>query len=914
MQEGSHYVVSFFVNYGFPGSKLHEREYTDLLELTHVGQEYKLVWNPGQNAIMLEGAESPTVLDTEFACYSHVEKLVQHVGVPFYFTAWCLSECVITLKLYVDSSAIMGQWQQKRFFTGEPTLTSMFHKALYHKILYVAVASSSPPPPPSPSTPQLMTTRKRKRADAESLNAMPGSSSDASTTAAKTGSHESFSLMLNWMRALESRVQKEENTILCDKTIVIPGSSIVFSLDEMVFMSTVNESVVVPFNAGFIFGERNAGKSLVVKALLESSCSRASASASAPSPTPTPSSSSRIGTAASLLVVPYSLVHQWRQYFTGAVCIYNVSSFKKYSRRDIQTASVVIVTHKFFLGSVSKLDKTGTDEIKCRIVAAVGSETQAVDADALKVLSISSECTGGDQTELNVEKDFMLHWFDWQRIVVDEMMLFAMEAGCPVMSLNKHVFHPRYHSKMWWGLQGDVHPHSVVIHTLLSHMCSVTNNYAPYLFGNVYNINRFLPTCMYFAEALASVEVPYYHDRMYFTELNPHERCVYDTLVHLDADPEFLIEVCCGDLSFMKRYMSPESSWVDVIPKGIEAINECLIFTEGDDGADGAAGSASASADAEGSMDSSVEEVVEGGDGGEGGEGGEGGDRDRDQEVENDNDNGTAIASAPDAESQNATELLLQIAGSSSLTLDAFLQEHAAEISERREYFIKTTTQLSNGTLHASVCAICIVNNCDCIFVCGHMLCHQCTIDLFHSTRDEEYPDLMSPCPTCRWNIEPHEVFWVLPSPLRPSSKFDQVVKILNAPHSTSTATATATATATGSVVIFATSTYILHQLYRQLVQQKHMPSPLSKMVKHNVTWLHQVNARAKVLLIPYFRTFGLKLHNVSTVIFLHSFAGSVVDQQLVEKQALGCIVKGSTGMLTVCRLKTLDTVETPRF
>ena len=67
---------------------------------------------------------------------------------------------------------------------------------------------------------------------------------------------------------------------------------------------------------------------------------------------------------------------------------------------------------------------------------------------------------------------------------------------------------------------------------------------------------------------------------------------------------------------------------------------------------------------------------------------------------------------------------------------------------------------------------------------------------------------------------------------------------------------------------------------------------------------------KPKVLFIPYAKTFGLKIQSISTVIFLHSYDGSHLQQRSVEEQALQCIMPQTNQMLNVFRLRSLNTIE----
>jgi hypothetical protein len=65
--------------------------------------------------------------------------------------------------------------------------------------------------------------------------------------------------------------------------------------------------------------------------------------------------------------------------------------------------------------------------------------------------------------------------------------------------------------------------------------------------------------------------------------------------------------------------------------------------------------------------------------------------------------------------------------------------------------------------------------------------------------------------------------------------------------------------------------------------------------------------AESTVLLVPYYKTFGLKLEHVQNVIFLNT---PDAKPYLVEQQALQCIMQPNNNDVKVHRLVAVNTIE----
>jgi hypothetical protein len=724
------------------------------------------------------------------------------------------------------------------------------------------------------------------------------------------------------------------------------------------------------------------------------------------------------------------------------VCVYNKRTLRLCTRERVQAASVVIVSHSCFMDFLTREDevrgkirarvlKYGGSDVNPNVDC--GEETRG-DGSGFNL--------NWFYWARIVVDEVLLFFAEYvTRKPCHPEVVSPAAATCSAGAPRDVFFSraavkdfPAFHTELWWGLQGGVSlsspADSAKVVSLIEVLCgSRGRNSALCLCRGVVKVDSF-SSCIYAAPALDDTTPVVWLDRTVFGELSSHEQQVYDTLVHLDASPSSLRGVCVGDLSFMNKYMTTVAHWAEVVPLGVEAINRSLILTEeeirnaevSDDGDGGDAGVGDGDSDYvpdDGSTTTtttttSTDEAA--------GVDGNGEDAEEtasswvtvpdDDEVGAENTAaGTRtrvvrpaasavvrLASPTSGEPPRATPsppsppsppppppqrpatatTRPAVTESDHVELTTFFEALTTEIGERREYFVKTSTQLSKNELTPTVCAICLVNVCDVIFVCGHMLCHVCVIDLFHSNmeddEDDQPPELLAPCPTCRWLLEPAEVFWVLDQSFPVPSKFVSLEKIVAARPGSTT-------------VVMTECPRVLRGLHAQFkvkqasgVEPKLCPSRTQPCVTALTSWPWKkpvasplvggagavgsdarevieggpvVRARAggrhraaagvpvcpptspspspsppppcsptRVLFLPLFKTFGLKLHNVDTVVFVHPVSGNADEREIVERQALACIIDrkpGSSGTygggtagspLTVIRLVATDTIE----
>jgi|LakMenE29Apr09ns_1017244.scaffolds.fasta_scaffold00033_13 hypothetical protein len=827
------YFGSIFLYNELTTRKMHEKEHTQLLNYADNYSRYDLSYNVEKDSInttqslpdaadMSPSADQPRTTSTPVTlkeidlpavfCYTHLLQFLKIQGTAFIMRVRCIRvNCpsirgvdsqlvpVIILDMLVNTEQVNIEWTEKQCFTGEKVLTAMLELSLEKKALFFHEEFGHK---------QSVNIQKKRKRQGQLRHSQIDT--------------------LHWMTAHEHGGASVATTLDDDSCLHVRNTCIAFCVLERSFINVHAGSstsrhrggaYVASARAGLLLGERNAGKSMVITELVKLGNTTAA--------TTTSSFLRRLH--ATMIVVPHALMFQWLTNFKSlpwrVLCIHDNKSMKKYSPQDFADAKIVIVSHKFYLSSCL----VHANKMKCRLFAADVNHPCIQEDNATKAKDATAKTTFG------------LNWFLWERIVVDELVLFCVDK-------LKFKITPAHmcQTNMWWGLQGGVHESSTIVLSLLMHNMGLVS---PFI-----DINTCLRRFVYFAPPLEPLVSPYcWQDRTVLVDLTEHEVEVYKTLVHLEAPDTNLSEVCAGDLTFMDGYMTTVPHWIDAIPIGIEAINHCLLFDVVNNG------------------NSSSEYTDD--------------DTEQDEQQQQEdaviNDSTVVVTVRTAASTTRVTES----------ANEAFILEHSAKIAERRDYFLKTALQLSNKEIAAATCSICLVNACDCICVCGHLLCHTCMIDLFHSTLDENmYPDLMAPCPTCRWNIEPNEVVWVLNKPIGTGSKFQRISTLLDA-----------AATRNESTVIFATDIDILHKINNQLVALGKVSRVLSTAFKP------VREAESTVLLVPYYKTFGLKLEHVQNVIFLNT---PDAKPYLVEQQALQCIMQPNNNDVKVHRLVAVNTIE----
>jgi hypothetical protein len=230
------------------------------------------------------------------------------------------------------------------------------------------------------------------------------------------------------------------------------------------------------------------------------------------------------------------------------------------------------------------------------------------------------------------------------------------------------------------------------------------------------------------------------------------------------------------------------------------------------------------------------------------------------------------------------------------------LDEERSEVRERRVFFERVTSGLALGREEAGTCNVCLTNESDCIFVCGHLMCHECVIDLFVTTKKEqdevneqgysEFEGNLAPCPSCRWNVEPHEVFWMHGGGEGRDtvSKVDALVRLLKP-----------LVDAGERVVIVTGAAYKDEGVYVMLshtVCERLMYNGIpSRVLAVSAPSCHQswawftgpFGSRGKVLLVYSDQLQGLKLPDVRHMVLLHPALDGVGAQQCLKRHVQEC-------------------------
>jgi hypothetical protein len=1017
----SYFVSILLTDNGAAASKLTEPECAEIATRNKRVVAYDLKWVPSVGVVLGEraggGTATERVVDaTRWAWLPRYVVPLLKIGGPFHFVlwlpdpveAWCDFVTHVdggVLDVHVAVEAFEFQWASRHCVSGERHVAHLLREGFDRHLLFVSTLHE-----PSPARARR-TPPKRKRSESQEGGDGDGEEGGNAGAPPRTGRRPSQNEALEWMSCVEARVHRGVNHVdYAAAFIEVPATRVVFCTSQFVFVErseyASNRRVQVQVNGGLIVGERNAGKSLVVRDLVYGDRGvRVPDTAAAADVAPVPASEPEPRrrrlplhatpgyhqvVAATLIVVPAVTIHQWAQYFSHdptLVCVYNAKTLRACTREKIERANVVLVTHPMFLSTHDH-----EDDLRSKIMARVVKYTAGGAAADGSVASTPTTSTTPSADTSGVV--IRLDWYYWARVIVDEVFLFTAE------HLRRKRYRPRtseerafgaasrrdgrfprdlpfFHTHLWWGLQGGVSSRdSTALDALVEVLCGGRGPDSP-LRGvrNLINLDTFRRTCIYAAPALADLTPPLWLDRTVFDDLTSHERQVYDTLLHVGAEPAELRRVCVGDLAYMNTYMTTVENWSSAIPLGIEAINRCLVFNEEDfydEDEDDEYEEGSTDED-EGDAEAADSDYVQ--------------HDDEDDEDDDDEGPGTrgftrphrsrprgriivhtrfvpaAPAPTPSDTPPAAPETLpavpvapasvassfvapapapapvassfspAAVAPRSSTLVTAaeaiardphgelavFFTTLTKEIGERRDFFVKTSNELSSTELHPAVCAVCLVNVCDCIFVCGHMLCHVCVLDLFNSARvnneTHELPELLVPCPTCRWNLEPGEVFWVLNRPVPLPSRFCSLVRVVEARPQTT--------------VVFGACARVLRAFHRRLTgthrkwNSKLLASPAQPCAT-NVHWeipgvggprCARPRPASRVLFVPFYKTFGLKLHGVSTAVFIHRVTGTREEKDILERLALSCIIQTtpppeSSHPFSVYRFIALNTLE----
>lgn len=639
-------------------------------------------------------------------------------------------------------------------------------------------------------------------------------------------------------RTLEWMMDMEANQVVSVPCFIdIPDTDYIFCVRDSAFqLRTTMFSTDAEARGALLVGARNAGKTHIVASLLR--C--------APPPRPVALVSTLVHRAPlSLCVVPEPLVAQWCAALDVVdaryvVVVDKTSWHARMTRDRLEETSVVVTSHSFLFSQVQLMTAT-MNRFQSRAVLQGSHST-----DPLR-----------------------FEWVHWQRVIVDELEALYVDHARVWPRLLDCL-----RADMWWGVQGGVQSHQVLrTLNLMDSVMPAASLASPRVFDLMSSRTLFLKPL--FAHHLSVLPT-----RVSVT-LPPLERAVYAVLKTAGTSLADLSRVCAGDISPMRRFVTPVSSWADAVPLGIQAIDECFQYMQDEEEDEEyeeeweeveeeeeeevappqPAELPSLTAVDEAAVDE--EHMDE-----------EHMDEEHKDEEEASNSSEDALPLRRVVRPLDDTDEHRQArAAAAAYEEDVEAQFNDAfssamrDMHEKRVFFQKVAHDLASGKMEAPTCVVCMSSPSDCLFVCGHMLCHTCSVNVFvtaaraDSVTINDRTNLIAPCPTCRWNAEPHEIFWtcgVSPSALvRRGGKLDALLSLCKE--------------VAGGTVVFGDHPSVLAHMREQLTGLGVPARIMSGSVRHCQNTLQWAkHAASHVLLVPCATAAGLKFsHNVSRVIFL---------------------------------------------
>ncbi len=649
--------------------------------------------------------------------------------------------------------------------------------------------------------------------------------------------------VVSWMRAAEGLPDGAghgaSTTVALPQFLDVPGSSHVLCLREMAFVPRTHAHwSSSSVSGGLLVGPRSTGKTGCVVQLLQGLDPHAAPLAAPPF---------LRAVNATLVVVPAHLLAQWEAALTAAglatLVVYNKKTWSQgCTLARLSEVAVVLTTHQYFATVIKK----PSVKHKSRMFA-----TRPV-----------AEVAG-----MNVRFD----WLWWRRVVVDEALLLfmRMQGVCARSGSGRHARGGSHttavRSYSWWGLQGGMLPTSVP-------MCALVDMLHMHARG-LRSQDKAVQMCdMHAYEscvlALTRPAAPLctLRERWVYTTLSVPHRQAYDLLRRSGCAPAELLQVCAGDLEPVRQFLTPVRSWMDALPLGLKVLNDYIFsqdieftWSNGNDAQ-------------EGDGEEGEEWVVD-----EEGEGVEGEGVVEDEGVEG---------------VRNRIQSMITHA----------LDEESGEMRERRAFFERVTSGLAMNREAAGTCNVCLTNDADCVFVCGHLMCHECVIDLFvaakkqqHELNEQGYAEVLdgnlAPCPSCRWSVEPHEVFWVHGGDQgRDGSKVDALVRHLKPLVDAGERVVIVTGSSCKDEGVYVTLSHTVCErlMYHGIpsrVLALHMPS-----CYQSWAWFTAApSSRGKVLLVYSDQLQGLKLPDVRHMVLLHPALDGVAAQQCVQRHVQEC-------------------------
>jgi hypothetical protein len=454
------------------------------------------------------------------------------------------------------------------------------------------------------------------------------------------------------------------------------------------------------------------------------------------------------------------------------------------------------------------------------------------------------------------------------------------------MTLLSGVHGKALRCRVWWGLQGGVTVDSPAMHVLTAALLSGSYELAEQnTRGGMTNTALLSRFAILEAAPLHELGARRALTRVHVVMLQPHERTAYTTLHDTErTSPLDLTHVCAGSLKPLEdEYMTVVEDVLDAIPLGLREIENSYMTME-DDVSDESDESDESGSSESGSSSSSSNSSESGSGDRDGAGAHDDAAAEAEAEAEPCSDTGTDTIDAPRS-SPPPVAPTLELRGTTShglpfvITTDftSFIQKKEHDIQERRDFFRKTALALAAGKESAPSCPICLSARTDCLFVCGHMMCQACVVQLINTARDkalEEYGDESGDvaCPTCRCDLFKSSIYWITGIRPRLSSKADALRAVLRA-----------VVDRQENAVVLAEPTYLLRHVMMPQMQASGLlclmlAGAKSKQLSKMCEWLEAGRkrggrAKGRVLFAEIARLKGIKLPAVEHVVLLHPLA-----------------------------------------
>lgn len=636
--------------------------------------------------------------------------------------------------------------------------------------------------------------------------------------------------------------------------LTIPGSTYVFCMKEYAFVpQSYGFFEAVTLNGGVIVGDRGADKTELVKQVVTKTRAESLGNNRSTPPFLRP-------VKATLLVVPTALVEQWHAALSPTchviVVLNNRMLYQCATFADVAACDVVIVTHMFYMTLLRKL----TSKHKARV------------------------CAREPLSEV-AHQYCRLDWVFWKRVVFDEALHLYM------MWSRRKAVHAVARGKMVWLLQGGVEVTSVATAALLDLLMQHTNPSRRRV--GWLNVSAVELDCFLHATSLHRMNQV--HMEMVVTELTPTETCAYNVLQRVrTTTQEDLLQVAAGELRPMIKFMHPVVSWGNAVSIGSTILNKYIASTS----------------EVEfvwSELDEDEEEEDE--------QEQEQDENETEQEQEPRGGNAVGVQTggggSEGLEGEESEDVPLQ--QELDNMLEELVDDAANEMRERLEFFKRAAGELNRGEQEVACCSICLTSMCDCLFVCGHMLCHECVVNLFLTSKKRETQELeqqglvpshdggyLAQCPQCRWSLEPHEVFWVT-GLLNKNKKHEVLSRLLQR-----------LVLENESVLVLGTIPDVLLKLFQNVaddgVPSKVMTySPVT--CRHALSWFN--GSKGRVLFCYADQVTGLKLPYVKHVVIVHPHIHGLVQQEVLNDAVMQCVNNGDKERTVhIHRLIAANTVE----